>query len=120
MNIQLQIDSLLQRIRDYVDIIHVKGHQDQKNKSKLTWLERLNVRADELANILRSRLQQGNSDSLQVFFPESKAQLYIDDLKQSIIRNSVIALNIHPINNRVYNNTDNKNASIHIQFDILK
>ena len=64
-----------------MDIIHVKGHQDQNKKSRLTWLDLLNVRSDELATISRSRLQQGKADTLQVLFLESKVQLYIDDLQ---------------------------------------
>ena len=79
MDIQLQIDSLLHKIQDVIDIKHVTGHQDTKKGTKLTWVEKLNVRAYQLATLARYHLQQKQSAPLLVHFPQARVQLYIKD-----------------------------------------
>ena len=53
MDIQCSIDVLLLRYFPTITINHVRGHQDEKKNSTLTWLEHLNVRADTIATKAR-------------------------------------------------------------------
>ena len=59
MDIQCHIDrfldSLSQSVSD-LQVLHVFGHQDTKKKSRLSWLEQLNVRADQLVTFERYHL----------------------------------------------------------------
>ena len=54
MDIQCAIDDII--VKDFynIEILHVRGHQDQKANAPLTWLENLNIRADAIATIARN------------------------------------------------------------------
>ena len=80
MDIQCQIDRVLVKLNEcisQINVVHVKGHQDTKKTSRLSWLERLNVRADQLATLERYHLELKKFSSFQVWFPAARIQLYL-------------------------------------------
>ena len=82
MGIQCQIDRVLTKLNHCIPNIqvrHVRGHQDTKKKTRLSWLERLNVRADQLATLERYHLGLRKFSDLQVWFPAAKIQLYLEN-----------------------------------------
>ena len=83
MDIQCQIDRVLDSLSrsvSYLQVLHVFGHQDTKKKSRLSWLEQLNARADQLATLERYHLGLRKFSDLQTWFPASKLQLYIGNV----------------------------------------
>ena len=80
MDIQCQIDRVLGKLNEsisQINVVHVKGHQDTKKASRLSWLERLNVRADQLATLERYHLELKTFRSFHACFPAAKIQLYL-------------------------------------------
>ena len=72
IDIQLQIDEILHRLQNIIEIEHVRGHQDTRKGRRLTWVEKLNVRADELATLERYHLTQKNRYPLMCIFLHPK------------------------------------------------
>ena len=79
MDIQLHIDGLIKALNGDIKITHVKGHCD-RGKEPLTWIQKLNVRADELATQQRERIEKNKQKQFDVWFPNSQICLYINDI----------------------------------------
>ena len=80
MDLQCQIDRVLVNLNKcipQIQVVHVRGHQDTKKISHLSWLERLNVRSDQLETLERYHLELRKFSALQVWFPAAKIQLYL-------------------------------------------
>ena len=80
MDIQCTIDQLIVEYYPNLTVTHVKGHQDSKKTSTLTWIETLNVRADALATQTRHEQCQLLYEQQCVWHPHYTIQLYINNL----------------------------------------
>ena len=61
------------------EIMHVKGHQDA-HKTRLSWIETLNVRADAIATKTRFESRKLTYDKQCVWHPKYAVQLYLNNL----------------------------------------
>ena len=75
MDIQCHIDKLILCYSPTLQVTHVRGHQDTKKHSSLTWLETLNVKSDVLATKARYNHPELSVLQQQLWFPESRIQL---------------------------------------------
>ena len=80
MDIQCEINYMINSHFSHTNIVHVHGHQDTKKNTTLTWLEKLNIRADKLAKLARANLPPLPTKYKYVHFPQSNIQLYINEV----------------------------------------
>ena len=78
VDIEMQIWEELQLWMNQYDFLHVKSHQDRiKKYEELTWNEKLNKRADELAS---KYLTQEPTQNMVPFLPASKIDVNLDGI----------------------------------------
>lgn len=78
MDLQCVIDSMITEHFIDIEVIHVKGHQDTHKQTHLTWVEKLNVRADHLATKARFNHKPLSLIQQSSWHPEAAIQLYIN------------------------------------------
>ena len=78
MDIQCAIDDII--VNDFynIEILHVRGHQDQKANAPLTWLENLNIRADAIATSARNDCPPLTIKQQCAWHPSGAIQLFIN------------------------------------------
>ena len=79
MDIQLEISYYLEQLNLTLSSNHVKGHQNKsKSATLLSWEEKLNVRADQLATFMRLKLER-KGVSQEICMPHSRINLFINN-----------------------------------------
>eukprot|EP00957_Ditylum_brightwellii_P027470 2076878-Ditylum_brightwellii.AAC.1 len=75
----MTLNNIIGKLPGEIQVKHVRGHQDDKKTGtkKLTWVDKLNIRADQLATKARFKALQSSPPK---FIPckEAKAYLFIN------------------------------------------
>ena len=83
MDIQCAIDEIIGTTFPHIEVTHVFGHQDTNKNAELTWLEYLNVRADNIATYTRYNRKPITYEQQLLWLPQSRIQLYLNNMPQN-------------------------------------